>query len=182
MFERFTHAARTAVVRAQEEAREQGSPNLGVGHLLVGVLRDVEGAPAVVLARFGIDAERVAEVSRVTTDADGEALSTLGIDLDEVRRRTEEAFGPGALDRAVGSSRGVRATKGHLPFTAGAKAALSQAVKAAAFHRDREIASAQLFLGLLTDEDVVLTLSRTGRAPSTEDLIRLIRSELDQAA
>ena len=31
--------------------------------------------------------------------ADADALAALGIDLDEVRRRVEEAFGPGALDR-----------------------------------------------------------------------------------
>ena len=182
MFERFTQAARTAVVHAQQEARDQSSPSIGVTHLLVGVLRDAGGAPAVVLARYGVDADRVAEVSRDLTDLDDEALTALGIDVDEVRRRTEKAFGPGALDRAPVSSRGVRATKGHLPFTAGAKAALSQAFRAAAFYRDREIGSAQLFLGLLADEDVVLTLSRTGRAPSTEHLIRLIRSELEQAA
>ena len=30
---------------------------------------------------------------------DAEALATIGIDLDEVRRRVEEAFGPGALER-----------------------------------------------------------------------------------
>jgi hypothetical protein len=42
----------------------------------------------------------------------------VGIDLDEVRRSVEEAFGPGALDRG----RGARA--GHIPFTRGAKKAL----------------------------------------------------------
>ena len=30
---------------------------------------------------------------------DADALATIGIDLDEVRRRVEEAFGPGALER-----------------------------------------------------------------------------------
>jgi len=30
---------------------------------------------------------------------DAEALASIGIDLDEVRRRVEEAFGPGALER-----------------------------------------------------------------------------------
>ena len=55
-------------------------------------------------------------------------------------------------------------------------------MRAAAFHGDREIGSAQLFLGLLTDESVVLLLSRCGTAPSTEDLVRLVRTELDAAA
>jgi hypothetical protein len=30
---------------------------------------------------------------------DAEALASIGIDLDEVRRRVDEAFGEGALDR-----------------------------------------------------------------------------------
>jgi hypothetical protein len=30
---------------------------------------------------------------------DAEALASIGIDLDEVRRRVEEQFGPGALER-----------------------------------------------------------------------------------
>ncbi len=30
---------------------------------------------------------------------DPEALETIGIDLDEVRRRVEATFGPGALER-----------------------------------------------------------------------------------
>ena len=182
MFERFTQAARDAVVAAQEEARDQGSPALGVTHLLVGVLRDADGAPAVVLARHGIDAAAVAELSRRVTASDDEALSALGIDVDEVRRRTEQAFGPGALDepRPVRGRLGL--TKGHLPFSTGAKSALSEAVRGAAFHRDHEIGSAQLFLGLLADDEVVLTLRQLGLDASTEDLISSVRSQLSQAA
>lgn len=180
MFERFTQAARTAVVRAQQEAREQGSPTIGPVHLLIGVLTDTSGVPAVVLRRFGIDAPRVAAALRETGDLDKEALSALGIDLDAVRQRAEDAFGPGALDRS--SRPGRRVGGGHIPFTAAAKAALGQAVQATVFHRDREIGSAQLFLGLLTDETVVLALSRCGTAPSTAELVRLVRAELDQAA
>jgi hypothetical protein len=71
---------------------------------------------------------------------------------------------------------------GHLPFTAGAKGALSQAVRAAVAHGDREIGSAQLFLGLLTDPSVVLLLARVGDVPSTQELTRLVRTELTRAA
>src|SRR3954467_3535453 len=51
MFERFPQAGGTAVVRAQEEAREHRSPTIGAGHLLSGVLTDADGAPAVMLRR-----------------------------------------------------------------------------------------------------------------------------------
>jgi hypothetical protein len=49
------------------------------------------GIPA--LARNGSAPAR----ERAMPDAD--ALARIGIDLDEVRRRVEESFGPGALER-----------------------------------------------------------------------------------
>jgi len=36
---------------------------------------------------------------------DADALASIGIDLDEVRRRVEEAFGPGALERTQAGRR-----------------------------------------------------------------------------
>jgi len=36
---------------------------------------------------------------------DTEALAAIGIDFDEVRRRVEEVFGPGALDRTRATRR-----------------------------------------------------------------------------
>jgi ATP-dependent Clp protease ATP-binding subunit ClpA len=41
MFERYTEAARLAVIHAQEEARALRSGEIGTGHLLLGVLRVV---------------------------------------------------------------------------------------------------------------------------------------------
>lgn len=181
MFERFTASARKAVVLAQEHARDLDSPVLGAEHLLLGVLDDTDAAPARVLRRFGIDRARVATVLPTDADLDHEALAALGVDLAEVRRRAEDAFGSGALDRRPRRRR-RGSGPGHIPFTDGAKAALAQAVRAAAFHGDREVGSAQLFLGLLTDETVVLALGRCGTAPSTADLVALVRAELDQAA
>jgi ATP-dependent Clp protease ATP-binding subunit ClpA len=180
MFERFTKAARTAVVRAQEEAREQGSPTIGAAHLLFGVLTDTDGAPATVLRRWDVSAASLAAAAG-GADLDDEALSALGIDLDEVRRRTEDAFGPGALDRPRWG-RGM--AKGHIPFTPEAKASLGEAVRAAVRGSVHEIGSAQLFLGLLAVEDgtAVRTLRRLGVTASAEELRRLVQAELDQAA
>ncbi len=39
---------------------------------------------------------------------DADALASIGIDLDEVRRRVEEAFGPGALERTRAARRSPR--------------------------------------------------------------------------
>jgi hypothetical protein len=38
-------------------------------------------------------------------ELDAEALAAIGIDLDEVRRRVEESFGPEALDRTRAARR-----------------------------------------------------------------------------
>ena len=139
-----------------------------------------EGVSVVVSGRRG---ERAAAIAAELPRAVGVEVD-LGDEDGPARlvAAAEEAFGPGALDepRAARGRRGL--VKGHLPFTTAAKAALSQAVRAAALHRDNEIGSAQLFLGLLTDEDVVLTLRRLGVDASSDDLTRLIRVQLDQAA
>ena len=180
MFERFTAPARAAVARAQEEAREQGSPTIGAEHLLVGVLAHAEGVPAAVLRRWDVDAARVAAAARGgVAGLDDEALAALGIDLDEVRRRTEDAFGPGALDQRARSAR-----KGHVPFTTEAKAALGESVRSAVLGPTREIGSAQLFLGLLAVEEgtAVRTLRQVGVDASTADLRRLVEAEIGQAA
>jgi ATP-dependent Clp protease ATP-binding subunit ClpA len=180
MFERFTAPARAAVVHAQELARDQGSSTIGAEHLLVGVLIDEVGAPAAVLRRWDVDAVRVAAaVQGGVAGLDDEALSALGIDLDEVRRRTEDAFGPGALDQPVRSP-----TKGHVPFTAEAKAALGASVRSAVLGSAREIGSAQLFLGLLAVEEgtAIRTLRRAGVNVSAADLSRLVQAEIGQNA
>jgi len=179
MFERFTQSARAAVVRAQEDARGHGSPSIGAEHLLVGLLADAQGVPALVLRRWDVGAAAVSAAAHGAADLDDEALAALGIDLDEVRRRTEDAFGPGALDHPVGRPR-----KSHLPLTSEAKAALGEAVRAAVRAGGREIGSAQLFLGLLAVEDgtAIGTLRRLGVDASAAELRRLTEAALTRAA
>ena len=108
-FDRFTAEAREALVLAQEEAARLRHPWLGTEHLLLGLLRRTDTRASLVLSSLGVTAasverELVDELgpSRdlVLGDEDEEALRTLGIDLREVRRRVEQAFGPGALERA----------------------------------------------------------------------------------
>lgn len=183
MFERFTQPARRAVVLAQEEARQQGAETIGAEHVLFGVLSDTAGAPAVVLQRWQVDASRVAGAGGAL---DPDALSSLGIDLEEVRRRAEEAFGPGALDEATSArwGRGRRITPGHLPFTAEAKAALGESVKAAVRTSARGIGTTELFVGLLAtpERTVPRLLQRFGVTEPTDDLARAVLVERDQAA
>ena len=166
MFQRFTPAARQVVVRGQDEARRFGHPWLGTEHLLLGVLAE-PGAPGVsVLTDRGVslDAGRAALGQVVgrggLCESDAEALRTLGIDLDEVRRRVEASFGPGALDeiprRPLRRRRPWRrgrcepaAVSGHLSFMPRAKRALERAAAEAATLGDGHIGVEHLLLGLL---------------------------------
>lgn len=63
------------------------------------------------------------------TDDDADALRSVGIDLDEVRRNVEDAFGPGALDRGVPDAH--RSGTRHIPFTRDAKRALELSLREA---------------------------------------------------
>jgi ATP-dependent Clp protease ATP-binding subunit ClpA len=151
MFERFAGAARRAVVDAQQEASWAGQDRIGSEHLLVSLLRE-PGPAADALAAAGMDlASLRSRLPRGThqapPDLDADALSTLGIDLDAVRRATDAAFGPGALDRA--RWRG----KFRLPFTPDARQALVGAVRQAQQHHHRQISSGHLLLGVIDQSD-----------------------------
>jgi ATP-dependent Clp protease ATP-binding subunit ClpA len=156
VFERFTDKARTAVVLAQEQCRQRGDDVIGTEHLLFGLFRVPDGLAAVVLAglsvrREDVEADLDGRRDGPGTTHDADALAALGIDLDEVRRRVEDAFGPGALDRA---SRGRRRRRsgGHIPFSRQAKKALELSLREALLLRHNYIGTEHLLLGLLHGE------------------------------
>jgi len=110
MFERFSNEARGVVVQAQEHARGLGHRYIGCEHLLLAVASTGEPASAV-LREQGVTPEAVkTEIVRFVghgpsaelfNAADQNALASIGIDLDAVRARIEEVFGPGAFTRAM---------------------------------------------------------------------------------
>jgi len=147
MFERFTAPARRVVVMAQEDARERRQDRIHTENLLVGVVRTPGTPGAELLREAGVD-RRVVEDGLASAGPDhAEALATLGIDLDEVRRQVEEAFGPGALDRTRAAQKGWRG--GHIPFDRPAKKALELGLREAIRIGDRHIGTEHLVLGLL---------------------------------
>ena len=158
MFERFTHEARQVVVGAQGEARARKADSIRTEHLLAALYTQPESLALTVLEGFGVDREAVLrEIDRLHPGGrpriDAEALSTLGIDLDEVRRQVEEAFGPGALDRtraAVGG-RGGRFF-GHIPVDRAAKEALELALREALRLQHNYIGTEHILLGLVHAE------------------------------
>ena len=155
MFERFSKGARAAVVAAQAEARALGHERIEPEDLLLGVAV-TPGRAADVLARHGAGADALRAARRPPIDPD--ALATIGIDLDEIRRRAEASFGPGALER------GRAGRRGHVPFTPEAKKALELALREALHLGDREIGAEHVLLGLLREGSVVATLG----APAAE--------------
>lgn len=156
MFERFTTQARSVVTHAQQEARELGQQSLGTHLLLLGILDEPVTAGGRALAALGIRADDVREDVRRSareraafSDEDANALRSVGVDLDEVRRRVEEAFGPGALERKPGGGGGLG---GHMPLTPGSKKALELALREASHLGHRHIGTEHLLLGLARDE------------------------------
>jgi ATP-dependent Clp protease ATP-binding subunit ClpA len=149
MFERFTKEARAAVVEAQQVARETRSATIDTRHLLAALVAG-PGPAADALRDAGLDPDDVgARARRSITSGeplDADALAAVGVDLDAVRRRTDEVFGPGALDRA-GAGKPRRG--GHVPFTDDAKKALELALREAVRLKDKGIDGGHLLLGVL---------------------------------
>lgn len=135
MTRRIGGEARAAVIRAQAQARRLGQAFIGCEHLLYGVAGADDAVGDVLRAR-GVTPERVEEqvarliargrgAARRPITLDAGALEAIGVDLDAVRDRVEEAFGPGALDRPA-SVRG-----GHLRVTREARKCLTRPLRAA---------------------------------------------------
>jgi ATP-dependent Clp protease ATP-binding subunit ClpA len=173
MFERFTDSARQATVEAQVVARRLGHGHIGTEHLLLGLL-ETDGIAAQVLRGLGVtpaavEREVLAEVGRGPLgQGDAEALGAIGIDLDEVRRRVEANFGPGALQWRPGRGcRGDRPRLGHVPFTPRAKKVLELSLREALALKHRYIGNEHILLGLVREGEglAMLVLVRLGAGP-----------------
>jgi ATP-dependent Clp protease ATP-binding subunit ClpA len=172
MFERFAESARQVVTSAQEEAADLRAGHIGTDHLLVALAAEPTGPAGRALRGLGLDAPSLREAAGRADDLDRDALALLGIDLDEVRRRVEAAFGPGALDRH-------RRTGGRIPFTPTCKKSLELALRQALRRGDKFIGTQHILLGLLQaeDEPSVALLRRHGR--SLEDVRTALLAEIE---
>jgi len=143
MFERFTKPARAVVQLAHEESAALNSDRIGTEHLLIALAADEPGGPARdVLVGLGLTADALRADVRATGGLDAEALASIGIDLEVVRQRAEESFGPGAL----GKGRGGRRT-----FSRAAKKALELSVREALARGGKHIGPEHILLGVLRD-------------------------------
>ena len=163
MFERFTDKARKVVLLAKGRATERGDDQIRPVHLLYG-LAAADGVAARVLAALGVDAAAVDRElglaggappagvpgpGDVATSGDAEALAAIGIDLDEIKRRIEDSFGPGALERVPLTPRGPLNWTGRLPLAEGSKLTLALALREARALHHTYIGTEHLLLGLL---------------------------------
>ena len=173
MFERFTHAAREVVVRAQNEARELGQAPVGTEHVLLALLADPGSSTSLALRQSQVDARyvRTELIRLVGKGPDGEvdpqadreaedaaALKAIGIDLDAVRRAIEENFGPGSLrlprdttPKRKGLLGRFYAGSGHTPFSSRAKKVLELSLREAIRLKHNFIAPEHILLGILRE-------------------------------
>jgi ATP-dependent Clp protease ATP-binding subunit ClpA len=173
MLERFTDDARAVVTGAQDQARRLRSPQIGVEHLLLAVLQR-DDSTAGLMTRHGVTASairRALDDSVARRGLDAQALATLGIDLDAVRRAAEARFGPGALDGRLGP-----VPSGHIRFGKPAKKVLEVAVREAMARGSRSIQGTHLLLGILGQPDGARLLRSAGADPE------VLRAEVRRAA
>ncbi len=177
MFERFTDKARAAVFQARATAAGRGDRMIRPAYLLY-ALAAGEGVAARALAGLGIEAAGIErQLDRAVPrgnplageagSADAEALAAIGVDLDEIRRKVEEGFGPDALGRMPPRRR--------LTASGEVKQALALALaEARALHHDY-IGTEHLLLGLLA------AAQRTPRGDFTPEVLRDFGIDPDQA-
>jgi ATP-dependent Clp protease ATP-binding subunit ClpA len=119
--------ARRVLDLARAEAEGFGHRYLGPEHLVLGVLRHGDSGASRALEAVGPTLERArAELGRLADrgavpgpcPSDAELLGSLGIDLDAVRRSTEQSFGGKAVGWAIReATRARRRGVGRVPRT-----------------------------------------------------------------
>lgn len=219
MFERFTQQARSSVVAAQEGARTLQATQILPAHVLLGAVASAEASNsplAGILAEAGITSAALQPEllalgsATVLNEQDAEALQSIGIDLQAVRRAVEEQFGPGALDADASAPASVEAsasasaprtrfgrlkgggtkrggTKGSgvrgrgIPFSRGAKSVLENSLREAAAHRDGYIGAEHIVLGVIRTADPTATALISSHTNPAE-LATRIRNTLNRAA
>jgi hypothetical protein len=124
--QRSEHARRVLDL-SREEADRFGHRYLGPEHLVLGVLRDGASGASRVLEAHGVDLPGARAQLRRLADrglvpgprpSDAELLGSLGIDLEAIRRSTEQTFGRTAVgwaDREA--TRARRGGLGRVPRT-----------------------------------------------------------------
>jgi ATP-dependent Clp protease ATP-binding subunit ClpC len=160
---RSTDKTRRCVEAAFEEARMLGHDSLGDEDLLLGILRTDQGIGAEALSSLGVTLENAREGSEeMLTDA----LSSIGISLEEMRRESGDV-----LDMLIPYDR-------RIPYSPRAKEVLVQARKEMRRLGDNYLGTEHVLLGIVLNEDgtAVRILASMGVTPDTlEDRLYQLR-------
>ena len=153
MFEKFTNLAKRSITVSQEEAVTLGHDFIGTEHILLGLIRVREGLAGEILGEQGVTADQVRSETLRLLEAAGvsanagreatEALAAIGIDVEEIRRRADDTFGPGRF-------RFPRPA-----FTMRAKRVLELTLRQSTELGHEEIGTEHLLLGLLAEGEGV---------------------------
>ncbi|MFD9893948.1 Clp protease N-terminal domain-containing protein [Amycolatopsis sp. NPDC059027] len=160
MFERFTPDVRFALVDAQRLATEMGSREIEPLHLLAELVRSADSDASRLLTRLGVSRDDIAgELERFRrrggiTDTDAEALTELGIDVEQIVERVEQTHGPGALAGPGQGRRGKRT----LPFAPTTKRLIEGCLRQAIEIGDKTLGQDHLLLALAAQQGVAADL------------------------
>jgi ATP-dependent Clp protease ATP-binding subunit ClpA len=176
MFERFTAQAKNAVQLARSQAIAGHVGQIGCEHLLIGLADDRSGLAATVLAEAGLGPERLRELaSRHGHDEplDADARALVGIDLDQVRRAAEAAFGPGALDHPPHRAASAKA---RVRMAEESRQALDLASRTVRDTHSQALSAGHLLVGIIDQGDNaalrLLTAADVDPAALREDVLR----------
>jgi len=152
IFNRFAREARRSVEAALQEARMLGHDSLGDEDLLLGILRADEGIAAEALSSLGVTLEDARGESEAMFSG---ALASIGISLEDIQREAGDAF-----DLRIPDKR-------RIPFAPGAKQVLERAVRTSATLGDNYLGTEHILLAILENEDgaAVRILARLGVSP-----------------
>jgi len=204
MFERFTTAARSVVLRSREEAQALHHGHIGTEHLLLAMLDEGAGGAYRVLHDAGVERELVradierllGKPSKLLGDEDAAALKTIGIDLDAVLGKIEESFGAHALEELRPSERRGLLRRGLIwvedtarqgrgdgtGFTVRAKKVIELSLREAIRLGHNYIGTEHLLLGMIRDGGGLATKVLTEQGVSLDDLRQAAITALRRAA
>ena len=176
VYDRFTELTKRAIVGARDAATALGHDFIGTEHLLLG-LAQTAGVASEALRAHGVELGQLRDETIRELAANGvpatrgqaakDALSSLGIDLAEIRRRADENFGPDAFKYPRPA------------FSLQAKKAVQSSLQQAIELGQQRIDTEHLLLGILAEGDDVAIRALTTLGVDAE---ALRRSVLERAA
>ncbi|MFG3281673.1 Clp protease N-terminal domain-containing protein [Streptomyces sp. NPDC048111] len=168
MFEFFTDRAKRAIVASQDEAIALGHDFIGTEHLLLGLAATDDStawealtAQGLALVPLRAETVRVLEAAGVPSTGGQpakDALASIGIDVEEIKRQADSAFGPGAFQYPRPA------------YTPRAKKVLEATVREAAALGHERFGTGHMLLGLLAAGEggrALEVLAALGTPPST---------------